>query len=1049
MNKSKEILVLLSFIFIISGSILFPVIFSTNHEMAKEDKENYDSGKPDFYDLKISDYNPNIIGTGENFNITLQQSLLNNSIISFTNFTSSNSFTEASPTVNNFNSSFINMTIDSIIADNITSIVRDGATATSSPTVPPRVTSFRVDTDSWLLNITVDVYFTAGKTANVFLHKSTWNSGTSASIPSGSPIPLAATYPGANPNGPTIFSFADQFLNTTLTDNNTWFIGLNGTHAKAEWRYIADATDNSYAYNWSAGYNPEAVDYLLTVELGPVSTTPSPEQINLKINNTQVTGYGDGIGSGYWSNSSEFQDSSGNLDFEITSDWSATSLNITQVQINYTKTDLKAGANFDIPGSGQNVLWNVTRNGGFNYFDSRIINWSTITFTIPSSWGSIGAYNGGTSKIIDISAPVINGYKDVLVLGAGNGTYWYLNASSSNLLSSIDTYVGSNPTSVVNFTNIVHFNATFSAPLALNDGNINLSVYSPAAINNKLNYTHLNSSFGPASVISLGEWDVSDNVTQFGVFRVHVSWNNDTAAGFLEKLVTILGETELNITSPPDSSEYNLGDFFNITVYFNDTKQNLPISEAGIDMDVSGSAYSPTSTFDYGNGYYNITVNSSDPIFSSLGWFAIRANVSKQYYNNQSEIINIKIIDVIAPSITINSPSDNDLFNATAPLFDVRITDENLDEMWYFIEGSVLNRTFLVNITFNQTDWDGISNGTLTSITFYANDSAGNEASQSVSIYVDRLAPSITINLPSDNDIFNATAPVFDVSITDGNLDSMWYFIQGSSVNRTFSGNEAFNQTDWDGIANGTLTTITFYANDTLGNETSQSVSIYVDRLAPSITINSPSDNDIFNATAPVFDVSITDGNLDTMWYFIQGSSVNRTFSGNGAFNQTDWDGIANGTLTTITFYANDTLGNETSQSVSIYVDRLAPLITINSPSDNDIFNATAPVFDVSITDGNLDTMWYFIQGSSVNRTFSGNEGFNQTDWGAIANGSLTMITFYANDSLGNEASQSVSIYVDKLGPSITINLPSDNDIFNATAPVFDVSITDGNLDSM
>ncbi|MHA2394017.1 MAG: hypothetical protein ACXAEX_18950, partial [Promethearchaeota archaeon] len=129
-----------------------------------------------------------------------------------------------------------------------------------------------------------------------------------------------------------------------------------------------------------------------------------------------------------------------------------------------------------------------------------------------------------------------------------------------------------------------------------------------------------------------------------------------------------------------------------------------------------------------------------------------------------------------------------------------------------------------------------------------------------MSIYVDNLGPSITINSPSDNDVLPATAPIFDVTISDGNLDTMWYFIEGSSVNRTFTGNEAFNQNDWDGITNGTLTTITFYANDTFGYETWESVSIYVDNLGPSITINSPSDNYVLPATAPIFDVTISDG---------------------------------------------------------------------------------------------------------------------------------------------------------------------------------------------
>ncbi|MEE9571988.1 MAG: hypothetical protein V3W20_02950, partial [Candidatus Neomarinimicrobiota bacterium] len=523
MNKKNRIR-MLSLVFLINGMALIPLLMINNNEIYKDHENNNDSDKFPFTELKISDYTPNIIGNGEKINISLHQSIVNSSTISFTDFQNANNFTEPSPTANNFNSSFINVTFSDIKADNITSIVRDGtADAYQDTFTNSRVTSFQVDMNCWLINITLDVSFTANKDADVYLHKSTWNSGTSASIPSGTPV-LLGTIP-ANSVGPTILDFTDQFLNTTLTDNSTWFIGLNGSHAKATWGYTNDgAIDSSYAYLWNAGYIAEARDYLLTVELGPISTTPSPEQISLKINDTQVTGYGDGIGSGYWSSTDELQDSSGILDFGLSSDWNATSLNITEVQINYTKTDLKADVTFEVIGSAQDIFWNVTRNGGLNFFDSNINNWSTINFTIPSNWGNVNASNGGDTKIVDTSGPIINGYKNVEVLGAENGTYWYLNASSSNLLSSIDTYVGSNLMTTLNFSDVLQFNASFSELIALNDGNINLSVYSPAVINNKLNFTRLNSSFGPASVISLGNWDVSDNVTQFGVFRVQVSW---------------------------------------------------------------------------------------------------------------------------------------------------------------------------------------------------------------------------------------------------------------------------------------------------------------------------------------------------------------------------------------------------------------------------------------------------------------------------------------------------------------------------------------------
>ncbi|MHA2394018.1 MAG: hypothetical protein ACXAEX_18955 [Promethearchaeota archaeon] len=554
-----------------------------------------------------------------------------------------------------------------------------------------------------------------------------------------------------------------------------------------------------------------------------------------------------------------------------------------------------------------------------------------------------------------------------------------------------------------------------------------------------INDGNTNRTFTTNGTINQGDWDLRPNGTVTIIFYANNTLGEETSESVIVQRDALA--PLITINSPSDN------DVFNITAPVFD----VSITDGNLDTMwyfIEGSSVNRTFT---GNEAFN--QNDWDGITNgTLTTITFYANDTFE----SLEPVSI-YVDKLGPSITINSPNDNDVFNGTAPVFDVTITDGNLDTTWYFIEGSSVNRTFTGNEVFNQNDWDGITNGTLTTITFYANDTFGYETSETfgyetsepVSIYVDELSPIITINSPSNNDLFNATAPVFDVTITDGNLDTTWYFIEGSSVNRTFTGNEAFNQNDWDNIPNGTLTTITFYANDSLGNENSDSVSIYVDKLGPLITINSPSDNDLFNATAPVFDVTISDGNLDTMWYFIEGSSVNRTFTGNEAFNQNDWDSIPNGTLTTITFYANDTFGYETSEPVSIYVDKLGPSITINSPSDNDVFSGTAPIFDVTIIDGNLDTMWYFIEGSSVNRTFTGNEAFNQNDWDGIINGTLTTITFYANDTFGYETSEPVSIYVDKMGPSITINSPSDNDLFNATAPVFDVTITDGNLDTM
>jgi len=53
--------------------------------------------------------------------------------------------------------------------------------------------------------------------------------------------------------------------------------------------------------------------------------------------------------------------------------------------------------------------------------------------------------------------------------------------------------------------------------------------------------------------------------------------------------------------------------------------------------------------------------------------------------------------------------------------------------------------------------------------------------------------------------------------------------------------------------------------------------------------------------------------------------------------------------------------------------------------------------------------MWYSLDGGSTTYAITANATIDQTAWGAISEGSIT-ITFYANDTLGNEESEDVII---------------------------------------
>ncbi|GAH52652.1 unnamed protein product [marine sediment metagenome] len=101
--------------------------------------------------------------------------------------------------------------------------------------------------------------------------------------------------------------------------------------------------------------------------------------------------------------------------------------------------------------------------------------------------------------------------------------------------------------------------------------------------------------------------------------------------------------------------------------------------------------------------------------------------------------------------------------------------------------------------------------------------------------------------------------------------------------------------------------------------------------------------------------------------------------------------------------------GNIEFAEVTIRKDVTAPIIAINNPQNSDVIGATAPNFDISIDELNLDKTWYSLNGGN-NITFTGLTGtINQALWDALSEGNV-IIRFYANDTLGRIGFQEVSV---------------------------------------
>lgn len=277
-------------------------------------------------------------------------------------------------------------------------------------------------------------------------------------------------------------------------------------------------------------------------------------------------------------------------------------------------------------------------------------------------------------------------------------------------------------------------------------------------------------------------------------------------------------------------------------------------------------------------------------------------------------------------------------------------------------------------------------------------------------------SPDIKINSPLPFEIYETMAPPFNVNIKDPNLESMWYTLN-SGMQNLFTANESINQDLWDALSDGYIV-INFYANDTSGNLNSSSVTVIRDTGGPNIKINDPSQNDVFAYTAPAFNVEISDFLLNITWYTVDGGLNNYTFTSNESINTNAWNNALDG-LISITFYANDTLGNEDSASVSVYKDTLLPNIWITFPEADMEFNTTLPNFIIEFDEANPLKMWYTINENLTEYAFTVNGTINQAAWNALPEGWL-LLKFYIEDVAGNIAFDEV--YIKKTIPTTNGN---------------------------
>ena len=194
-----------------------------------------------------------------------------------------------------------------------------------------------------------------------------------------------------------------------------------------------------------------------------------------------------------------------------------------------------------------------------------------------------------------------------------------------------------------------------------------------------------------------------------------------------------------------------------------------------------------------------------------------------------------------------------------------------------------------------------------------------------------------------------------------------------------------------------------------------------VESDAPNLTINSPTEINYSTSEISFNVTALDDTGVDSCWFSLDEGIINYTMIN---LTTTEWNytnsSIPDGQYT-VNFYCNDTLGNlNNTENISFGIDTDYPNLTILYPTNNLIKEGAYDIpLNFLATDDNLDTCWYNLkkldgttETSNTSTSCSANTTFDVSVY------DIFILTFYTNDSTGNENSSLVVF---------TVNQPSSS----------------------
>ncbi|MGR3188924.1 Ig-like domain-containing protein [Enterobacter kobei] len=445
------------------------------------------------------------------------------------------------------------------------------------------------------------------------------------------------------------------------------------------------------------------------------------------------------------------------------------------------------------------------------------------------------------------------------------------------------------------------------------------------------------------------------------------------------------------------------------------------------------------------------------------GDLTLSASVTNAHGNTGSSSLDFTI-DAQLPGLRIDTVAGDDVINIIEHGQNLIVSGSSTDlvagsTVTVTINGSNYFATVLADGTWKAAipaaDVSQWADGSL-DIKASAQDTSGNPVNIGTVVDVDLAPVAITISNVTDDNVLNAAEKGQDLLLsgTTSNVEA------GQTVTITFAG-KTWTTTvdangDWtytvpaadlSGLKDGDAS-VQVNVTNANGNAASSAQEFSVDTTAPTVSINTISNDNMLNAAEAGQDLTLSGFTTaeagQTVTVSFNGKQYTAQVQADGSWTlnvpAADLAGISDGNAT-VTASVSDKAGNPTSADASVLVDTTVPQISFNIVAGDDIVNIAehgqALIVSGKVTGAQAgDVITVTLNGKDytamLDASGSWSVGVPATDVGALVNGNQT-IAATLTDKAGNSTTATHDVEVSLTAPVIAINTLAVDDVINAT----------------